>query len=77
MQNENDDDDPVLSWDTLIASWKHFQRKYTGPDTLDEYARMVVQYPEPFRKVTRSRAQFYLDITNNKIKTPNFSLKQY
>ena len=62
MQNENDDDDPVLSWDTLIASWKHFQRKYTGPDTLDEYARMVVQYPESFEKLHEAEPNFILTL---------------
>jgi hypothetical protein len=64
---DSSDDEEIdysqLHWGSFTRSWRAFQRKNNGfPSTLAEYAHLVLQHPNNFRKVTRRRASFYLHV---------------
>ena len=62
MFQEEEYDFVSLKWGSFTRTWKAFQRRNFGPDTLKEFAFFVETHPDLFRKVTRRRAKFFLEI---------------
>ena len=49
-----------IHWGTFTKQWKRYRSKHKGPDTLDDFAHIVMSNPDKFQSITRQRAQFYL-----------------
>ena len=62
MEDQEEYDFVALKWSAFSNTWKAFKRRNGGPDTLKEFAFFVETHPNLFRKVTRRRAKFFLDI---------------
>ena len=62
MFQEEEYDFVTLKWSAFSNTWKAFERRNGGPDSLKEFAFFVENHPDLFRKVTRRRAKFFLEI---------------
>ena len=65
MEYSSDDDEvdfSTIKWGSFTRTWQSFRRRNGGPDTLHRFAILVERFPERFRKVTRRRAKFYMDV---------------
>ena len=49
-----------IHWGAFTKQWKRYRTQHKGPNTLDEFAHIVMSNPGKFKSITRQRAQFYL-----------------
>ena len=49
-----------IHWGAFTKQWRRSRRQHKTPDTLDEFAHIVMTNPGKFQSITRQRTQFYL-----------------